>query len=398
MTHSSPQRRLPLPPPISLSGRNPSPATASTQITDARSTKPSRISALIQSLPREKWLLASQLQKAIRRGLCDVASATASVLCEVDQQYVVRRLPVIAYEDIGVANPPLLALAKHALRTSAILSARDACDLIAGIAAALAASAKSRTACDIASLVTVHDSTDAIEKRVSNLGQDEVAALAANRDAPLIDRAIAYRRLATRRRFVKSDGPDGAFQSLFVVGRTMRVPEEVLRLVVIGQGTYDLNCYLPLAHETVFGYGSCQTQPASRTVRLAASFGPVLQCALDIYTRVGQSAYRALIASELGLRRLLELHLKGRNRVRAVGTLLFYSEGSVLDRAITSDASKALLADVEEREACDCGFTTRVGARAVRRWLRGHTDRIAAARETALEEAMDRNPVHGGRR
>src|SRR5262249_24412069 len=119
-----------------------------------------------------------------------------------------------------------------------------------------------------------------------------------------------------------------------------------------------------------------------------ASFGPVLQCALDIYTRVGQSAYRSLIASQPELRELLNQYLRGGNRVRAVGTLLFYSEGSVLNRFVVSDASKALLVEVEQEEARACGFTTTLGARAVRRWLRDHSDRIAAARKAALGQAI----------
>ena len=355
---------------------------------------------LIQRLPREKWLLASQLQKAIRRGLSDFAYATASILCEVDRRYVVRRLPVIAYEDIGVANPPLLALVKHALRAApSILSSQDAADLVGGIASVLAASPKSRTACDIASLVAVHLSSADIGKRISTLRQDAIAETAANRDAPLIERAIAWRHLATRRRFIEDfvkphDGPDWSFASLLASGRAMHVPDEVLRLVMIGQGTYDLNCYLPLAHETVFGNvaHSVNTARAKHTT----SFGPILECAVDIYTRIGQSAYRKLVASQSGLRKLLDMHLRRSNRVRAVGTLLFYLEGSLLDQSIVSDASKALLAEVEKEEARDCGFVTTLGARSVRRWLRDHPDHVALARHAAFDEAMDPNPVDGG--
>jgi replication-associated recombination protein RarA len=52
----------------------------------------------------DRWLLASNLQKAIRRGLTDVALGTASKLLIVDARYFWRRLLVIAYEDVGFSN------------------------------------------------------------------------------------------------------------------------------------------------------------------------------------------------------------------------------------------------------------------------------------------------------
>ena len=52
----------------------------------------------------DRWLLASNLQKAIRRGLTDVAMGTANKLLIVDARYFWRRLLVIAYEDIGYGD------------------------------------------------------------------------------------------------------------------------------------------------------------------------------------------------------------------------------------------------------------------------------------------------------
>lgn len=50
------------------------------------------------------WLLASCLQKAIRRGDCPSARRAAHQLYETDQQRLWRRLIVIALEDIGIGD------------------------------------------------------------------------------------------------------------------------------------------------------------------------------------------------------------------------------------------------------------------------------------------------------
>jgi replication-associated recombination protein RarA len=52
----------------------------------------------------DKWVLASNLQKSIRRGLAHIAIGTATRLLALDARYFWRRLLLIAYEDVGFAN------------------------------------------------------------------------------------------------------------------------------------------------------------------------------------------------------------------------------------------------------------------------------------------------------
>lgn len=53
----------------------------------------------------DKWLLASNLQKSIRRGIVDEAKWSAWHLYDVDRAYLSYRLSVIAVEDIGAGEP-----------------------------------------------------------------------------------------------------------------------------------------------------------------------------------------------------------------------------------------------------------------------------------------------------
>ncbi len=52
----------------------------------------------------DKWLAASALQKAIRRGNEVEALLCARLIVDVDRQRLWRRLAVIAMEDVGIAD------------------------------------------------------------------------------------------------------------------------------------------------------------------------------------------------------------------------------------------------------------------------------------------------------
>jgi len=98
---------------------------------------------------KAKWLLASCLQKAIRQGDADAAQWAVDAMLPNDRAYALHRMAVIAIEDIGVANLPLVLdfmftgirkawYEAHGTRKSAIYFAR-----------ALAESPKDRSACDL---------------------------------------------------------------------------------------------------------------------------------------------------------------------------------------------------------------------------------------------------------
>lgn len=58
----------------------------------------------------DKWILASQLQKSVRRGLVDTALEAAEHLYNVDRAYFAYRLGVVILEDMASASPYLSAL------------------------------------------------------------------------------------------------------------------------------------------------------------------------------------------------------------------------------------------------------------------------------------------------
>ncbi len=98
----------------------------------------------------DRYLAASQLQKAIRRDKPDLAWQAAAFLIENHQQYFWKCLAVIALEDVGIGDLPvvhaaLLASADPGLRTKLGGSVATA----AGLVGALCGASKDRSADDL---------------------------------------------------------------------------------------------------------------------------------------------------------------------------------------------------------------------------------------------------------
>ena len=101
-----------------------------------------------------RWLLASLLQKAIRRGQSDLALGAALVLLENDPPRLWRRLMTVALEDVGIGD---LAVAVDLVAVSSSVTARK---LLGGSQASLeilvplaCRAVKDRTADHVASLI-----------------------------------------------------------------------------------------------------------------------------------------------------------------------------------------------------------------------------------------------------
>ncbi len=58
----------------------------------------------IEPMQGDQWLLASAMQKAIRRGEVDTALRAGYALWNIDRQRFWRRLHIVALEDTGVAD------------------------------------------------------------------------------------------------------------------------------------------------------------------------------------------------------------------------------------------------------------------------------------------------------
>jgi MgsA AAA+ ATPase C terminal len=147
---------------------------------------------IIHPFKLDPWTASSLLQKAIRRGDAEFAKHAARTLYRQRGKGVWRRLMVIAFEDVGIAEPALVSelvvlASDQAMR--AVLG--DDIDLILDLSARLATAPKDRSAdylfCAGLKLPESHRE----QASFSTLNVAERVEIAADPDQPLLRRTIA---------------------------------------------------------------------------------------------------------------------------------------------------------------------------------------------------------------
>ena len=103
----------------------------------------------------DKWTAVSNLHKSIRRREIRTALSAAATLIQIDPDYLFRRLKILAYEDIGIANPILCLMTLFASK-KVVLNTYGLEKVAYYLVEKMSQSDKSRTATDIISF-TVSD-------------------------------------------------------------------------------------------------------------------------------------------------------------------------------------------------------------------------------------------------
>ena len=99
--------------------------------------------------PKLKWLYASALQKAIRRGHSEIAAMCAESLSTIDPAYFWRRLPTIALEDVGFGNKVACALVLEAAKSGGFRRKLGERQVLFCLVDELCTSVKDRSLCDL---------------------------------------------------------------------------------------------------------------------------------------------------------------------------------------------------------------------------------------------------------
>lgn len=99
---------------------------------------------------QDRYILASALQKSIRRGLTQYALEYSDILGQEDYNYLIYRLGIILTEDIGVSNTPLLNEYLDLKISKKSIEAAGGMDFIKNIITKACDSNKDRSSCDLA--------------------------------------------------------------------------------------------------------------------------------------------------------------------------------------------------------------------------------------------------------
>jgi hypothetical protein len=144
------------------------------------------------SLKLDPWAASSLLQKAIRRGDAKLARHAARTLYRQRGNAIWRRLITIAFEDVGIAEPELVAeLTRLATDKSLRAVVGEGMDLILDLCSRLAAAPKDRSADYLFCGALKLPAGQCEREPLTNIAMDERIAIAADPSQPLMRRAVA---------------------------------------------------------------------------------------------------------------------------------------------------------------------------------------------------------------
>lgn len=308
-----------------------------------------------QILQTSKWLAASCLQKSIRRGLVETAQSAALALHRIDSEYVFTRLGVIAYEDIGLANPDLCAevlLAKRKAIRKQVGEER----LLHYVVGQCAESIKDRTATDLLCLSVYDPHVEQLEHQCRTSSPTQLADIALDDALPFAHRSSACKCLAGYRKFEAGryevlSAPRMTY--LMDVCETLGVSSMTQYLVKAGHNkTSYLNTTLPLLHQLI---SNSQTLTVVEDSIDTPLIDGIPAATFDKYTQVGKQAMAYFAKACAPVRQFFEQH-PNIKPVAVLGMLLFHIEGSLLNRSINFAGRADILGEIEAAEMAYVGI------------------------------------------
>lgn len=288
-------------------------------------------------VPDERvYLIRSCLQKAIRRGETATALRMAYALQQVNEEALYRRMSVIALEDIGLGNLPLVnrflwVQGKHAWRREA-----GAARILTYFINEFCQSVKDRNSCDIK--ITYHRHPGLAAERRSFARLEDAALVNIIRDGtkPLAARAMAAHYLAGVREgeYEHLLGRARNLSSLLDAYRKMAVPVEVLYAIRRGATAQQEGMHTALGLLAALRTELPHPAATADDLLVLPRVGPYLSASLDLHTREGLAAYHTAIRRDAGLRRKLQALAPGHEAADVLGACLFRMEGGQVNQRL----------------------------------------------------------------
>ena len=296
------------------------------------------------------WLAASLLQKAIRRGETDWALAAADNLLQRDPDRLWRRLLIIAFEDVGIANLDLIARVtaasryrrtyeKHGLARTALLI----------LTAELCVSPKCRASDDLYVIIENGPVEDIHRLHGSELPLPDLLDTATHNSAPIEDRAKAlWLAVGTERKGVATlSARRGQPKAVFDYLNDAGWPHSLVEVARVAYSrTGEVICaFMPLLYavyrETLPGSYSQMGVIASCGLS-DDMFPPVSETnlfevpgyALDWFCREGRQSLSAFLHGPTETAGLIRQHIPPSQRMDALGSLLFRTESSLVRKRL----------------------------------------------------------------
>ena len=314
---------------------------------------------------RDKWLLSSAVQKLIRRGDAERVISHVITLEEVDPTYLVRRLPIIAVEDVGLGSVDLVYGVVNLLSTGRLskkFSVDEQLCILVSLVDRLTSAVKSRAACDLLSLAMCADKQCNQLQKYFSLAPNELVAIATDRTLDILSRSFALYVLSGVTRYV-----NGRYQSaskfeqsaLQQCAELLGAPTAIRAIVAKGRNTLGLAAMLPLAHELLelhhqnIRFFCASTDTEQHNSGWHPTSLPLF--ALDQYTRLGKKVFAELADTDPAFCTLLASAPKSK-RSSIIGMAIFHVEGCLLNKRRTNDCLEQTRFDVERAELAGLGL------------------------------------------
>lgn len=249
---------------------------------DSNSVLPSK------TIAADPWVVSSLLQKSIRRGEIDIAQCAALTLGKFRGPAIWRRLMVIAFEDVGVANIDAITAVVAAGSDTAVRKSCGSNGRVAiHLAGLLAASPKDRSA-DYLVGANDHPALANFARTIRDASVDAMLLAVGDKSLSLPNRAIAAFFAA----IPQGDTVGGwaGLDRLLGAYRELGVPEDLLGATQIAASRTrePITAMVPLIW--LVAQASRETRVCDCAVPSLVQMGDVPLYALDQHTRLGREA------------------------------------------------------------------------------------------------------------
>lgn len=278
-----------------------------------------------------QWIAMSALQKAIRRGREDLALRAAATLLVDAPDRLWRRLAVIAFEDIGIADINTVGQVVAALgggkRTRVLLGGELV--VVSFLVSMMAKANKCRAADDLLANVDSHPALTSTRREFARMTTRDLLERAAGSE-PLVERALALSLVVgssghpAKAASTRRGEPQAAFDHLCEAG----LPHSIVELCREGYRKTGevLAPFVALLSRETRG----DTAIASDDFPPETLIDGVPSWAFDMFVREGRHAFKLFLTTDAPSARWLRAHVAPSNQVDILGQLVFRCEGGLL--------------------------------------------------------------------
>lgn len=348
----------------------------------------------VEIYPNDKWLLSSATQKCIRLGESAWAVSIAHALHRIDPTYLPKRLPIIALEDIGLADIELCFDVLYLCGGKKFRGPpeRDYQNVIlSSLVSRLAEAVKSRAACDAYCLGESHAQTTDMLREFLVLNTESLSAIAADQSRTQLERINSLRVLAGitvheggRYRTLSSCQPEALRQ----VADSSGVPPLLTYLSGQARRTAGLAAMLPIVYELI------ATEPRI-PLATGLEFPGARECihgvpatAFDMFTEVGRKAIGRFMSEAGPVKQFVTENARTRSPLRLLNMALFHAESSLLHRYLAADPFTQLTRETEREEMRAHGLIDPADRHHLYALLADHSQVLTQARRIIADQCF----------